>query len=201
MRVWDAENSIYGGLRRLPWRRYLSAMWILGAELRSLFEDRLADSERSLIASTLDAVRETALFGGPTTDVGSRAAALTARWKELIAEREDDVLPGQWNAWVTFESLAAELAGTARRYEATERLTLAATDPWREPYSGKARRVDPNEEVADHSPMARTLSVFEHIVNGVAQAPEQELDPAELRIRILEQLPGDADGNAGAQRP
>jgi hypothetical protein len=201
MRVWDAENSIYGGLRRLPWRRYLSAMWILGAELRSLFEDRLADSERSLIASTLDAVRETALFGGPTTDVGGRAAELTARWKELIAERENDVLPGQWNAWVTFESLAAELAGTAPRYEATERLTLAATDRWREPYAGKARRVDPNEEVADHSPMARTLSVFEHIVNGVAQAPEQELDPAELRIRVLEQLPGDADGNAGAQRP
>jgi hypothetical protein len=185
VRVWDAENSIYDGLRALPKRSYLCAMWILCGELRSLFGDRLSDSERSLMTSTLDTVREVVITDEAAPGIASGAAELAVRWEGLIIERENEVLPGQWNAWVTFENLSAELAGTLGQYEATERLTLAATDRWREPYRGKARRIDPDEEVEDTSPMARTLATFQRVVTGIAQMPESQWDPEVVRAQVL----------------
>jgi len=185
MRVWDAKKSIYNGLRALPRRQYLCAMWILGDELRSLYSDRTADSEQSLMSGTLDAVREVAITGGATAEAAGRAAELAGRWKRLIGERENEVLPGQWNAWVTFESLAAEVAGTAGQYEATERLTLAATERWREPYPGRARRIDPDEEIDDASPMARTLARFRRVVEGISKMPQWSWDPVRVREQIL----------------
>lgn len=186
MRVWDAEGSIYDGLRALPRQRYLCAMWILGDELRSLYVDRASDSEQSLMSRTLDAVRKAATMSEVATETADMAAELTGRWQRLIRERENEVLPGQWNAWVTFESLAAELAGATDQYQATERLTKAATERWREPYPGKARRIDPDEEVDDTSPMARILARFGRVVSGISQMPERPWDPVAVREEILE---------------
>jgi hypothetical protein len=182
MRVWDAENAIYDSLHALPRRQYLCAMWILATELQLLFEDRLTDPEQSLIAATLDAVRESVITDDTIRD---RAEDLASEWRTLIADRGDQVLPGQWNAWITFEDLAAELAGRTETYQATERLTLAVTERWREPYPGKARRIDPNEEIDNGSPMAQTLRKFDRIVTEVARAQPQDWDPARLRERIL----------------
>lgn len=181
MRVWDAKHSIYGALRALPPRRYLCAMWILGEELRSLYADRASDSELSLISQTLNAVREAATMSEAATETAGMAAGLTERWQRLIRERENDVLPGQWNAWVTFESLAAELAGEASQYQATERLTKAAIERWREPYPGKARRIDPNEQIDDAGPMARILARFGRVVEGISKMPELPWDPVVVR--------------------
>jgi hypothetical protein len=183
VRVWDAENAIYEGLRSLSRRRYLFAMWILCGELRALYSDSLTDAERTLMMSTLDLVQEMAAAGYAST----RAVAedLVAGWQELITVRQDEVLPGRSNAWVTFQDLAAELAGTSQSYDATERLTLAATDRWRDPYRRGPIRVDPDEEVEDASPMAITLAMFQRVVAGAARLPETVQDPADARSRIL----------------
>jgi len=189
MRVWDTENLIYDGLRALPWLRYLSAMWILCGEIRSLFEDRLTSSEQVLISSTMDVVREVVTTGEVRAATGLAAAELVTEWQQLISERQNEVLPGQWNAWITFELLTAELAGTADRYEATERLTLAATERWREPYPGKARMIDKNEEIDDSSPMARTLATFGRVVTHINQAGQLPRDPATVRAQVILEPP------------
>ena len=160
-------------------------MWILGDELRSLYADRASDSEQSLIRRTLDAVREAATMGEVATEPAAMAAELAGRWQRLIHERESEVLPGQWNAWATFESLVEELAGSASQYEATKRLTKAATERWREPYPGKARRIDPNEEIDDASPMAQILARFSRVVDGISKMPERPWDPVAVREEIL----------------
>jgi hypothetical protein len=187
VRPWDAKKSIYDGLRALPRRRYLCAMWILGGEVRSLYEDRLTAEERSLMTSTLEVVREVSSTGEATTGAAGRAAELADTWMELIIRREDEaqVLPGHWNAWAVFASLAEEIAGKAPPGEGTERLANAATERWREPYPGRARRLDPGEEVDDSSPMARTLAAFQRVVTAISDMPESELDPAAARARIL----------------
>jgi hypothetical protein len=138
------------------------------------------------MASTLESVREVVVAGEVTADLARGAAELSARWEALFTERDGDpfVLGGQWNAWVVFADLTAEVAGTRKRYEATERLDNAATMRWREPL-GRARRIDPDEEIDDASPMAQTLSLFERVVAGIAQMPKSKWDPATVRTQLL----------------
>lgn len=186
MRVWDAQYSTYYGLKTLSWRRYLCAMWILCGELRSQYEDWLDNSERSLMASTLDLVRDVVISGVVTADAALVALELSARWDALLTERDNDpfVSPGQWNTWAVFSDLVAEAAGTRKRYAATERLGNAATMRWRVP-TGKARHIDRNEEIDDATPMAQTLSRFQRVVTAIGLMPESEWDPAKVRAQIL----------------
>jgi hypothetical protein len=186
VRVSDIEDSVYDGLRALDWRRYLCAMWILCGELRVLYEGWLEDAERSLMASTLEIVRDVVIVGEVTTDMAWAAAKLSARWQawRRTALRLPWVSSGQWNAWVVFADLTAEIAGTCMRYEATERLDSAATERWRE-FQGRARFIDPDEEIDDASPMAQTLSLFQRVVAGVSHMPESEWDPVKVHARLL----------------
>lgn len=189
IRVEDVADSIYKGLRALDWRRYLCAMWIVCGELRTVYDDRWPDAERSLMASTLEMVREVVMAGRATAEVSNRAADLSGRWQVMTDQDEDKVMPGQWNTWVVFRDLAAEVAGTGERYEATERVDLAATDRWRESWEGPIYD-DPDEEVDDSSPMARVVTLLDRAVTGVAGMPESGMreegwDPASVRARLL----------------
>jgi hypothetical protein len=167
-------------------------MWILCGELRELYADRLTGAEGSLMASTLEMVRDVVIVGEVTTDMARAAAKLSARWQAWLAERPC-ALPwvdsGQWNTWVVFADLTAEVAGTCKRYEATERLDNAATERWRE-LQGRARFIDPDEEIDGASPMARTLSLFRRVVTGVTEMREAGMrktqwDPVKIRMHLL----------------
>lgn len=141
MRVYDTKQAICKNLRSLPWLPYLGAMHTLCKLLQAQYQDRLAPSELALMDQTLQVVRTTVQSGDPAREAGP-ARLLAAKWAALIDDKSN-ALPGQWNTWCTFEALAAEIAGTAKRYAGTERLLLAATERWREPYPGRARRIDP----------------------------------------------------------
>jgi hypothetical protein len=139
--------------------------------LRAQYQDRLSGTEFALMSETLQIVRTTTQSGdlAGNADTGRE---LYAQWRVLIEDETAEVLPGHWNTWWTFHALAAEIARTANRYSGAERLLLAATGRWREPYPGKARRIDPDEEVADSTPLAQTLAAFEQVVvNAAAQDP------------------------------
>jgi hypothetical protein len=170
MRVYDTETAIYHGLRDLPWLRYLEAMLTLCETLRAQYQDRLSGTEVTLMSETLRIVRTTVQSGDPAGNADT-GRELYAKWRALIEDETREVLPGHWNTWWTFQALAAEIAGTANLYSGAERLLLAATGRWREPYPGKARRTDPNEEAADSTPLAQTLAAVERIVNAAAQDP------------------------------
>jgi hypothetical protein len=187
MRVSDVEDSVYEGLHAMGWRRYLCAMWILCGELQTLYEGWLEDAERSLMASTLEMVRDVVIVGEVTTETSRAAADLSGRWQAWRAERPSGlpwVNPGQWNAWTVFAELTGEVAGTCKRYLATEWLDSAATERWRE-LQGRARFLDPDEEIDDASPMAQTLSLFERVVTGIGRMPESEWDPVKVQTRLL----------------
>jgi hypothetical protein len=197
MRVLDAEVSVSEGLRGLDWRRYLCAMWILCGELRELYADRLTGAERSLMASALDAVREVTMAGEVTADVARKAAGLYQPWKVMITEREDEfeVMAGHLNTWLVFRDLVFELTEAGRQYPylAADRLTLAATDRWRESQELQPGPIIENpraEVVDDSSPMARTLSLFGRVVTGVTEMRETEMreaqwDPVKVRVHLL----------------
>lgn len=191
MRVEDAADSIYEGLRAMDWRRYLCAMWIVCGELRTVYDDRWSAAERSLMTSTLQVVREAVMAGRVPDEVSGQAADLSERWQVFTSEHEDEVMPGQWNAWMVFRDLAAEVAGSSWRYEAAERVDLAATDRWRESFTRPGPiRDDPDEEADDASPMARMLSLLQRVVKGVAGVPEELMrregwDPVNLQNRLL----------------
>lgn len=185
MRVWDAKKATYDGLRSLSWRRYLSAMWILGTELVELYADQMSGSERSLAAATLAVVRDVSASGDEAAHK-RRAGELVSQWGRLIKKGRAYASGGQENVWATLEGMAAEIAGAVAHYYAASWVGNAAEDRWREPSPRGFYRVDHEEEVADDSPMARTLARFAQIVSGVARAPESEADPAVLRAQILE---------------
>ena len=173
MRVRDAENSIYEGLRGLAWRPYLAAMWILSSELQTLYADEFSDAERSLIPPTIDVVREVAATG-ESAELTRQAAELARAWGDVRNEREHEASPGLVNVWATFEGLVQEIAGITPRYHGAEWLTNAVVEPWREAnhHSQGPIWLDPNAEVADDSPTAHTLALFQHIVAEVARAHE-----------------------------
>jgi hypothetical protein len=66
-------------------------------------------------------------------------------------------------------------------------LTNAVVEPWREAsHHGQGPiLVDPIAEVADDSPTARTLTLFQHIVAEVVRAQEGDWEPRRLRAQIF----------------
>jgi hypothetical protein len=171
MRVQDATDAVYNGLRTLDLRRYLCAIWIVCGGLRAIYADRLSAAEGALMTSTLDAVRDVAIQGNVAPGTARRTADLSAQWAAMASEGPTGVKPGQWNTWLVFRDLASEIAGTSERYAAAERVDLAATDRWREGHPGPLRD-DPDEEVDELSPMARSLAFLLRAVGGVAELPE-----------------------------
>ena len=194
VRTRDAENAIYDGLRALEWYRYLAAMWIICGELRDLYADRLTESERSLLADSLAAVRIAVLDHQVSDSAASDATALNVAWEQLIPDQTvpPDQLgalrPGHWNMRVVLADLVGEIAGTCRRYQATERIHHAAGMRFEEKPrpGGRPIRRRPDEQIDDASPRARMLSRIQAIVTGAAQLPgDDERDPARLRARLL----------------
>jgi hypothetical protein len=122
-------------------------------------------------------IRTVAQSGQVTAEVSGQAAGLYGRWEAMVRQDENRVMPGQWNAWVVYRDLMAEVAGSVPQYEAAERVSLAVTDRWRE--SSFERPVpiyeDPDEEVADSSLMAQVLARLDGIVAGVAGMSEPRL--------------------------
>jgi hypothetical protein len=185
-RVNDAENSIYEGLRGLAWRPYLAAMWILCGELQTLYADEFSDAERSLIPPTMDVVREVAA-AGESAQLTRQAAELAEAWGDVRTERVPEASSGLMNFWATFEGLVQEIAGITPRYHGAEWVTNTIIEPWRE---GNHRNqgpilLDPNAEIADDSPTAHTLALFQHIVAEVARAPEDDWEPRRLRAQVF----------------
>jgi len=91
------------------------------------------------------------------------------------------------NVWATFQGLAQEIADITPRYEGAEWVTNAVIEPWREAnhHNEGPILLDPNAEVADDSPTAHTLTLFQHIVAEVGRAEEGDLEPQRLRARIF----------------
>jgi hypothetical protein len=87
----DAKYSIYRGLRSLPRQPYLVAMWILCGELRTLYAPWTDDEVMSLMASTMDLVREAAI-AGQSTGAAHRGLELAGAWAPVIAAK--DAEPG-----------------------------------------------------------------------------------------------------------
>jgi hypothetical protein len=186
MRVKDAEDSIYDGLRELAWRPYLAAMWILCGELQTLYADEFSDAEQSLIAPTMDVVREVAT-AGESAELTRQAAELAEAWGDVRTEREDEASPGLVNVWATFEALVQEVAGISRRFDGAEWVTNAVIEQWREANQHNQGPVwlNPNEEVADASLTANTLALFQRVVAEVARAQEGDWEPRQLRAQIF----------------
>ena len=63
---------VYQGLRSLPWRVYLAAMWILCGELRTLYAPWTHEDELPLIAVSMDLVRDV-VVGGDGRDGAARS--------------------------------------------------------------------------------------------------------------------------------
>jgi hypothetical protein len=186
MRVRDAEDSIYEGLQGLAWRPYLAAMWILCGELQTLYADEFGNVERSLVTPTMDVVREVATVG-ESAELTRRAAELAGAWGDVRTGLEDEASPGRMNAWSTFEGLVQEIAGLTQRYDGAEWVTNAVTDRWREEIQNSPGPVlvDPDEEVAEASPTANELTLFQRIVAEVARAQEGDWEPRRLRAQIF----------------
>ena len=188
MRVFDVENSIYDRLSVMEWYRYLRAMWIIGGDLLQLYDDRAGESERSMIAETLDLIRSVAESENVPPDSARLAEDLAARWERIIDEDGGRLYPGHWNMWMIFGMLATEVAG-GKQYFGAERLYLALTKRFRENPNPDGRRrvrvVDPNEEIADDSPMAQALGRALRIIDGVARVPDSVKDPVAVRDQIF----------------
>lgn len=187
MRVKDAEKPIYEGLRGLAWRPYLAAMWVLCGELQTLYADEFSNAEQSLIPPTMDVVRGVAA-AGESAELARQAAELAEAWVELDNEREDEASSGLTNVWSTFEGLLQEIAGITPRYDGAQWVTNTIIEPWREAnHHGQGPiLLDPNAEIADDSPTASTLALFQHVVAEVARtAPEGDWEPQRLRAQIL----------------
>jgi hypothetical protein len=184
----DAKDSIYAGLRSLPRQPYLVAMWILGGELQALYARWADDEVTSLMASTMDLVREAAI-SGESNEVAWKGLELANAWRPVIEAKDSEPgVPGALlNAWATFEGLAQEIGGLSGRYDGANWATLAATDRWRD-WDGPGpiimSRVNA-EEVDASSPMGQTLAWFRRIVRGVAWYAGPECDPARIRAAIL----------------
>src|SRR5215469_9184895 len=189
MRLRDAEQSIYAGLRGLAWRPYLAAMWILCGELQTLYAAEFSDAERSLVPRTKDVVSEVAATG-ESAELTSQAAKLAQAWGDLRNEREREASSGLMNVWATFEGLVQEIAYITPRYDGAEWVTNAVTAPWWEAnhHNHVPIWLDPNAEVADDSPTAGTLALFQHIVVEVSGAKDGDRELRRLRAQIFRDL-------------
>jgi len=188
MRVEEVEDSVYYGLHALERRSYLAAMWILAGELRVMLADELTSAEVSLMASTLDLVRES-VASGETATLADRAGGLYDAWYELqdaLAE-DESVGPGRTYTWATFRGLAVEAAGPVERGDAAvEYVTQAVVEWWREDpdQAGPVWINNPDETADDASPLARTLRLFEKVVIGVSDEQGDIGDLVQLRERL-----------------
>lgn len=74
-----------------------------------------------------------------------------------------------------------------RRYDGAEWVTNVVIEPRREVnhHSQEPILLDSNAEVADDSPTANTLALFQHIVAEVARAQEGDREPRRLRAQIF----------------
>jgi hypothetical protein len=192
----DAEWSIYQGLRSLPRRPYLVAMWILGGELRTLYAPWNNDGKLlELMAATMDLVREAAI-AGESPDLARRALALARAWAPVLRAAHrlgSGISGGLLNTWMTFEGLAQEIGGLSQRYSGADWVASAAAERWRdlsEPGPIFAS-VEDSEEVDESSSMGQTLARFERILSGVSGHVSPEWDPARIRAAILGQPSGD----------
>jgi hypothetical protein len=70
---------------------------------------------------------------------------------------------------MVFGYLAGEIAGTYPTYAAAEHVARAATGRWRDQSRRGPFRLDPDEQIADDSPMAVTLRAFQRVVVIVAE--------------------------------
>lgn len=179
MRVKDAKRVIYKGLRDLSWERYMAAMWILGSELADLYADQMSESEVSLVTATLELARDVAV-SGDSADGSERAVELAPLWDLVIAEGEKRASGGLHNVWTTFAGITEEIGGAIPHFYAADWVGGAVERRWHDPFR---RWLDPDEEVADDSPMAQTLASFGEVVIGVGRLPDT--DPAALRTLIL----------------
>jgi hypothetical protein len=183
----DATDSIYRGLRSLPRQPYLVTMWILAGELRDLYAPWGNDEVTSLMAATMDLVREAAI-SGESAGVASRGLALGHAWAPVIAAKDAERgAAALLNAWATFEGLAQEIGGLSGRYDGANWATLAVADRWRdwdEPGPIVMSRVRA-EEVDPSSPMGQTLAWSRRLVREVACHTGPERDPARIRAAIL----------------
>lgn len=191
MIVEDVANSVYTGLRALDRRRYLCAMWILCGELRELYADYLTDADRSLMASTLDVVREITMAGEKTADAAQKMAGLYQKWILMVIDESREAAEVEhWNTRVVFRDLTFESTEDGRNfpYDAAERVDLAVTDRWDLPGSGYVE--GPDVEIDDYHPMARTLNLFNRVVTGVTEMTETEMweagwDPLKIRQQLV----------------
>jgi hypothetical protein len=188
LRVRDAEVSIYDGLCAMERFRYMRAMWIIGGELRDLYGEDSGERDRSLIADTLEVIRSVSMSENISLESSRRASSLAAKWGELVDEREDQIFPGQWNAWLVFGMLMSEIAGDSKPHLAAGRVNSALTKRFSEGRRtgrrGEGRIVGPAEEIADESPMAQVLSRVSRVVVGVAGTPESDRDPIAIRGQL-----------------
>src|SRR5262245_48713173 len=129
MRVSDAEDSIYEGLRGLAWRPYLAAMWILCGELQTLYAAELSHAERSLMPPSMEVIRGVAA-AGESAELTRQAAELAEASGDVRSEREHGASSGLLNVWATFEGPVQEIARISGRYHGAEWLTNAVTAPW-----------------------------------------------------------------------
>src|SRR5947207_2275777 len=111
--VWDAIWSVYTGLRSMPRRVYLVAMWILCDELRELYAPWIGADEVPLMTATMDLIRDVAI-SGETGETGRRGMDLAEAWNALYSAREAEAVSGGLlNTWATFAGLAEEIGGLA----------------------------------------------------------------------------------------
>lgn len=191
MLVEEASDSIYLGLKALPWPGpYLTAMWIVCGELRPLYADWIHVDEIPLMDSTMDLVRDVAMTGEPAS-AGKRAAELVSAWRRVqtVREAEPELPAGMLNVMAAFKGVAREIAGLGGRYEGANWATNAATNRWEtwdddDDDDGPIFE-DPDREADDDSPMAQTLARFQRIVTQVSLVAGQGQDPADIRARIL----------------
>jgi hypothetical protein len=93
---------------------------------------------------------------------------------------------GERNLWRVFSSLCRELFDARSCYKAREWVITAATRIWQEQGRTPGEPIwinNPNEQASEESPVAQTLARQRLVIDEAAVA--DELDPAELRRRIL----------------
>jgi hypothetical protein len=188
----DAKWSVYQGLRSLPRRPYLVAMWILGGELHTLYAPWTRDEQvLELMASTMDLVREAAI-SGESADLARRGLVLGRAWRPVLGAAHrlgSGISGGLVNAWMTFEGLAQEIGGLSHRYAGAQWVTQAATERWRDLSEPGPILVSVEDagELDESSPVGQTLARFERILSGVSGHVSPEWDPVRIRAAILGQ--------------
>lgn len=185
MRVNDVTDSIYSGLTALPWHpSYLAAMWLVCAELQSLYATWITDDEVPLMASTMDLVRELVL-AGESPEVAGRATGLAAAWAGDLAARRPEAPGALLNVLATFEALAQEIAGLSGRYDGANWAPNAIEMRWWGWDVPGPIVLDPDEQIDDSSPKGQAFTRFGRVVSGVTAWHGPDWDPVRIRAQIL----------------